>query len=195
MVRASWKTAGFVVVLLTVVAFVPGVVCTALGLPAVAGIAALGAVSGMSAAVRGGWQIGLRAAGATGIACALATLVVDRPWAAFLLFLVIGLRMAIAGSNGMWPAYVLVPISAGFVLGEHPSVNAHPLLDAVIIGAVLTGAATFAVLVTRVALRERTLPRSPGLTRSRALAFGLTLGGLLGIAAVILEVFDLGHTG
>ena len=189
------RTVSFLFILLTIVAFVPGLACTALGFQAAAGVAVLGAVTGMSAAVHGGWRIGLRAAAATGIASALATLVVGQWMAAFLLFLLIGLRLAVAGRNGMWPAYVLVPISAGFVLGEDPSVSAQPVLDAVTIGLLLAASAVFAVLVTHVALRGRTLPRATDLSPGRALAFGLTLGVLLGIAAAIVVYFQLGHTG
>lgn len=195
MSHGTIRRVSFLFVLLTIVAFVPSLVCTALGLKAVAGVAVLGAVSGMSGAIRGGWRIGLRAAGATGIAAALATVVAEQWWAAFLVFLLIGLRLAIAGSNGMWPAYILVPISAGFVLGEDPSVSEHLLLDALIIGLLLAGSAVFAVLVTHVALRGRTLPHATELSSGRALAFGLTLGVLLGIAAAIVVHFQLGHTG
>lgn len=189
------RRVSFLVILVTVVAFVPGLVCTALGFKAAAGVAAIGAVSGMSGAVRGGWRIGLRASLATGIASALAVLAVHSAWAAFLVFLLIGLRLAIAGANGLWPAYVLVPISAGFVLGEDPSVSGNLLLDALLVGLILAGSGVFAVLVTHVAIRERTIPRAAALTRSRALAFGLTLGVLLGIAAAIVVQFQLGHTG
>lgn len=195
MSHATVRRVSFLFILVTIVAFVPGLVCSVIGLKAVAGVAVLGAVSGMSGAIHGGWRIGLHAAAATGIASALAALAVEQWWAAFLVFLLIGLRLAIAGRNGMWPAYVLVPISAGFVLGEHPSVNGNPIVDALTIGAVLAGAAVFAVLITHVALRGHTLPSAPALSRGRALAFGLTLGVLLGISAASVVHFRLGHTG
>ncbi len=190
-----WARAGIVWALLTLLCFVPGVVCSALGLSSLAGLAAIGAIGGALSTVAGGSRLGIEVSIGVGVASGLALLCTGNPWLALLLFLALGLLVGIRGMAGSWPSLIYVPMAAGFALGEDPTLNANPMVNGLIAAIALAGSGLLATLVAWFTSKRMPPRTATPISRTRGITYGVALGILLGAAAFAMDALSLDHTG
>lgn len=191
----TWRRASKVVVLIVLVTLVPGFACSILGFTSAAGLSGLGAVVGAVATLIGGWRFGLMTSLGIGAATMATVLANDHPSAAFAVFCTLGLLTGILGRRGTWRALIYVPLAAGFVLGERPTVQDRPLLNALVLGLIMGGSALFAAALTGWGARRTPTHALSELSTARARDYGIALGALMGAAAFAVTLLDLGHTG
>jgi hypothetical protein len=175
----------------------PGLMLSVLDWESVAGVAAMGAMTCFIAAILGGWRLALGLALPLAIASGLAVALSGNPWLAALLMAVAAGAKGVAAGRGLQGAYIMAPISVGFILAQPPRPDVA-MPPALFVGLVVLAAGLYATLVVIVLLRllpplppPALKPIAPALAR----IYGIVLGLMVGIAAWFVVRFDLGHGG
>jgi len=187
------KLAGLIVIV--VIGMIPGILLTFFGMPLLGSAATLGAVSGAIASLSLSFQKSTWVAIAMGVATFLAVFSSAGEFFAVAAFALIGAFTGIMNFKGISGAYIFVPITAGFVLAQPPTLSSNLFFDGLIVGLIAAAAALFTSFL--VAIPARSLPKMPAPTFAPMIVIGyaVNLALLLAITSYLTMHFALGHLG
>lgn len=182
-------------IMLVLVAFLPGLFLSIVGLDAAAGAGLLGAFAAFLAALLGGWRVGLAVVLPLAVAAGLAVAVHPNAWLAALLMLVVAGARDWLSTRGLHNALTSAVIAIGFLVADPPT-STTSLPDPLFIGLVVGAAALYGAGVVGLLSRgKHTRPEQPRVSPSRALVFAVSNGLLMAVATWFVIRLDLGHTG
>lgn len=179
-------------------AFVPGLILTAVGESALASITTMAAMAGIIPALFASRSVTAITIATVAVASALAIPAATTPWLAALLVGALGAGTGLAARNNASGLVVTAPISVIFLIATPPDVAMETVPLWLVAGLVAGGAALWGgvagTVIRHLRPRPETTPAAP-LSWTRVRVYALTLGIVLGAAMFAVVQFDWQHGG
>ena len=182
-----------VILVLVVVAFLPGLVLGVTVGPDAGVAAAFGSLGALMVMLMAGSRAVLLSAAPYGLAAGLVVFSAERPALAFIVMGVAAGLAAWTARFGLAGAFSLMPIMLAFLLAQPPSLASGS--SAFWIGVLVAiGAAWMAVVGWLVSRRKR-LPKLSPFTPARSMLYAVILGLVVGSASAVIVANQWGHGG
>ena len=192
--KKNAKRVLIVAFVLAVVA-VPGLLLTMVGANAAMTCGTFAAVCALIATFAMDWRAGILATTLLAVTCGLIMLFEPIALLCALVLAALAFLVGYSAKRGMSANLIMVVISAGFIVVQPPTLHDSKIVNALLVVLVIAIAGVWATAITWFIARNIPHKEHEHLHTSRAVAYGVMLAILVGIATWISVKYALGHAG